>query len=148
MKEPVDHIVRPRLPWRSPKEPAITECGYDASKVKHLTREQYFVRVREMGGQRAALFTCMTCAQTAGRWQAWDQDPRNAVEREIVWESAHWHKDRGTRLRDELEAIAVLIAAHPEEFARFVEDIVQRREWLKRKAEREGTPVPTPRRRL
>mgnify|MGYP001599520162 CR=1 FL=1 len=37
MKEPVDHVLRPRLPWRSPSDPAITECGYDASKVKTIT---------------------------------------------------------------------------------------------------------------
>ena len=32
MKEPVDHILRPKLPWRT-GEGAITECGYDAAKV-------------------------------------------------------------------------------------------------------------------
>jgi hypothetical protein len=31
MKEPVDHILRPALPWRG-DEGAITECGYDANK--------------------------------------------------------------------------------------------------------------------
>ncbi len=38
VKEPVDHILRPRLPWRDGSEGAITECGYDATKVKTLTR--------------------------------------------------------------------------------------------------------------
>ena len=48
MKEPVDHILRPLLPWRS-SEGAITECGYDASKVKALTRPQYFERLKDLG---------------------------------------------------------------------------------------------------
>lgn len=53
MKEPVDHIIRPRLPWRSPDAPAVTECGYDALKVKSLTREEFFQRV----GHRLQILT-------------------------------------------------------------------------------------------
>ena len=62
MKEPVDHILRPRLPWRSPDAPAITECGYNAVKVKTITRDGFLAREKDWGRQRAALFTCMTCA--------------------------------------------------------------------------------------
>ena len=43
MKDPVDHILRSRLPWRG-DEAAITECGYDASRVKTLTREEYSLK--------------------------------------------------------------------------------------------------------
>jgi hypothetical protein len=140
MKEPVDHILRPSLPWRS--EAAITECGYDASKVKTLTRPQYFQRLKDLGQQRSAMFTCMTCADTARRWGTWDDDPRLALEREIKWErgSHHWRSrnDRGTRLKDELLAIAALIEAHHDEFLTLVTTNEQRRAWLEKKAARTG----------
>jgi len=140
MKEPVDHILRPLLPWRS-ADAAITECGYNTSKVKTMTREEYFQRVRDMGQQRAALFTCMTCADTARRWGTWDDDPGRALDREISWECGgpYWHNrnDRGFRLRDELLAIAALIESHREEFDALVSAGGQKREWLQKKAERE-----------
>lgn len=146
MKEPVDHIVRPRLPWRSPNDPAITECGYDASKVKTLTREEYFSRVKDLGKQRCAMLTCMTCADTASRWGTWDDDPRLAVDREITWErGAHYWRvrdDRGRRLKDELVAISALIEAHREEFEGLVSANEQRREWLEKKAELKERPKP------
>ena len=55
MKEPVDHILRPQLPWRS--GPGITECGYDASQVKTLTREQFKARLAEMASATPAAWT-------------------------------------------------------------------------------------------
>ena len=140
MKEPVDHILRPQLPWRH-GDGAITECGYDAAQVKTLSREEYFERLREMGQQRAALFTCMTCADTAKRWGTWDDDPSRALDREITWEcgGSYWRNrdDRGFRLRDELIAIAALIGAHRDEFDALVSASAQKREWLHKKAERE-----------
>jgi hypothetical protein len=134
VKDPVDHILRPALPWRS--EPAITECGYDASKVKTITRAEFAQRVKDYGMQRAAMLTCMTCSQTSSRYATWEEDPREAIEREAAWESK-WRRDRGNQLRDELLAIAVLIAAHPEEFKQAVAGIESRREWLERKAKSE-----------
>lgn len=135
MKEPVDHILRPTLPWRP--SPAISECGYDASKVKSLTREQFFQRLKELGQQRTALLTCMTCSDTARRWGTWDDDPRLALHREIDWERggyySHARTDRGQRLKDELLAIASLIEAHPEEFVALIEHIEERRAWNERK---------------
>lgn len=137
MKEPVDHILRPRLPWRS-DEGAITECGYDASKVKTITRGEYEQRRKNLGQQRCAMVTCMTCANTAQRWGDWNDDPRLALEREITWEKPGYYsrsESRGQRLKDELLAIASLIEAHPEEFAANVEAIQRRREWNDKKAE-------------
>ena len=114
MKEPVDHILRPRLPWRS-DEGAIAECGYDASKVKTLTRDEFFQREKELGKQRTAMLTCMTCADTARRWCTWDEDPRLALHRAIEWErgSYYWRsrEDRGSQLKVELFAIAALMAS-------------------------------------
>lgn len=142
MKEPVDHIIRPLLPWRSQQEPQMTECGYDASKVKSMTREAYFARLKEYGRQRTGLVTCMTCMSTAANWPTWQEDPRLAVSREVTWEAVHysggqvrqWSAERGHRLLDELLAIETLIAAHPDEFQQLLSDIDARREWLKKKA--------------
>ncbi len=134
MKQPVDHILRPHLPWRD--GPGMTECGLDASKAPTLTREQYAVRRKEMGDQRSALFTCMTCRDTCQRHGTWEDDPRQALAREIAWESP-WRTRRGEcgePLKDELLAIAALIAAHPDEFAAHVAATEGRREWLAKKA--------------
>jgi len=135
LKEPVDHIVRPILPWRS-IEGAVTECGYDASKVKALTREEFFQRVKDLGQQRTAMLTCMTCSETARRWKTWEEDPCQAMAREIAWERGEWYRartDRGERLKDELTVIADLIAAHRAEFDAGVELREQRRGWLEKK---------------
>jgi len=135
MKEPVDHILRPSLPWRT--DGGITECGYDASKVKAVTRAEFFQRVKDLGQQRTAMLTCMTCADTARRWKTWEEDPRQALEREINWERGGAYRDRtdrGERLKDELIAIATLIETHSDEFTTVVTTREQRREWLGKKA--------------
>lgn len=135
MKEPVDHILRPSLPWRT--DAGITECGYDASKVKAVTRAEFFQRVKDLGQQRAAMLTCMTCSDTAKRWKTWEEDPRQAMAREIAWERGEWcgqRTDRGERLKDELIAIGTLIETHSDEFNATVTTREQRREWLGKKA--------------
>ena len=131
MKEPVDHILRPQLPWRT--DAGITECGLDASKASTLTREQFLQRLKDMGQQRTALLTCMTCSDTAKRWGTWGDDPRKALEREIAWETAWRRSDRGARLRDELFAIEALIDAHPDEFTALMLAAEKRREWIEMK---------------
>lgn len=138
MKEPVDHILRPRLPWRAPDEPAITECGYDASKVKTLTRDEFLAREKDMGRQRTALLTCMTCSDAARRWPTWETDPRKALEREIAWESGWRARDNGNRLLYELEAIAELVRSHYHEFRATLE----RHAWVRQKEARaKASPV-------
>lgn len=136
MKEPVDHILRPQLPWRA--DSGVTECGYDATKVKTLTRPEFFQRLKDFGRQRTMLLTCMTCAETAARWGTWEDDPRKALEREITWECGWRRNDRGNRLKDELLAIAALIDANPGKFAELVSANEQRRCWLEKKAAREA----------
>ncbi|HET8636927.1 MAG TPA: hypothetical protein VFL96_08755 [Acidobacteriaceae bacterium] len=142
MKEPVDHIERPRLPWRD--SGTVTECGYDASMVRTLTREEFFQRQKDLGKQRTAMLTCMTCSQTAERWGSWEDDPRMALQREIEWERrGRWARDnRGERLKDELLAVAALIDARREEFDAHVSAIEQRREWLKKKEALNRRPKP------
>lgn len=130
MKDPVDHILRPRLPWRNDTG-AVTECGLNADKVGTMTRDEFFQRVKDYGQQRTAMLTCMTCSTTAQRWGSWDDDPRPALQREIEWERLRGH---GTRLRDELQAIEALIKAHYDEFSDAVSKIAQQRDWNERKA--------------
>lgn len=132
MKEPVDHVLRPQLPWRS--GPGITECGYDATKVRTLTRAQFFDRLKEMGQQRTAILTCMTCSDTARRHGAWEDDPRGALQREINWETGWRRKDNGDALRDELLAIAALIENHRAEFDEHIALTAKRRAWNEKKA--------------
>jgi hypothetical protein len=132
VKEPVDHILRPTLPWRDATQ--ITECGFNAASVPTLTREEFFARMKDLGQRRTAMMTCMTCAQTAARWGTWDDDPRRALEREIQWETAWRRSDRGELLRDKLLAVASLIEAHRDEFDALLKASEQRREWLVRKA--------------
>lgn len=141
MKEPVDHILRPTLPWRSPDEGAMTECGYDATKVTTLTRAEYFQRLKDLGQRRSAMVTCLTCSDTCRRHGDWNDDPRLALQREILWERPGYYRraePHGQRLKDELLAIEVLIAAHPEEFSAAVAAVEARREWNDKKAEAEA----------
>jgi hypothetical protein len=143
VKEPVDHILRPQLPWRN--SGGITECGYDASKVKTLTRDEYLARLKDLGQQRSAMLTCMTCGDTARRWGTWEDDPRKALQREIEWETyGRWgsRDDRGVRLRDELLAIADLIEAHRDEFDAHIELSEQRRAWNQKKAQTRPAAAP------
>jgi hypothetical protein len=149
MKQPVDHILRARLPWRSQAEGAITECGYDASKVTSLTRPEYFARLKDFGQQRTAMLTCMTCADTVRRWATWDDDPRKAVGREVEWECGYYRRsDRGQRLKDELLVIAALIETHRSEFDAALAEVQGRREWLEKKTAMHNRPLPTLIRRL
>ena len=138
MKDPVDHILRPQLPWRD--HSGITECGYNAEKVPTLSRDEFFARIKELGRQRAAMITCMTCSDTAGRWGTWADDPRKAVEREIQWECGYGRTERGYRLRSELEAIENLIKNHQDEFNALLDNIEQRKAWIKMKDVRNKAP--------
>ena len=142
MKEPVDHILRPRLPWRDPAAKALTECGLDASAVSTLTRAEYDRRLKDYGQQRTAITTCMTCSNTAHRWRAWDDDPREAVGREVSWESPGYRRsaDRGRQLLDELIAMAELVERHRDEFDEIMAVNTRKREWAERKAALEARP--------
>jgi hypothetical protein len=144
VKEPVDHIIRPSLPWR--RDIGITECGYDASKVKAITRQEFFEREKDLGKQRCAMVTCMTCSDTTKRYGAWEDDPRTAIGREVTWERGeYWGRgrsDRGVLLKEELLAIEVLIAAHRDEFDSIIDANRQRREWLEKKAAMKQKPSP------
>lgn len=122
------HILRPSLPWREVSQ--LTECGHESSNA--IARSEFLAGLKENGPQRMAVLCCMTCFSTAHRHADWDTDPRSALLREIIWESAG--RDRGHALRDDLTAIAALIAAHRDEFDELVRNEIVRREWKARKA--------------
>lgn len=106
---PRDHVLRAALPWRTDKR--RTECGKDAEAVPTITRDQLVERTRKLGQQRASLFTCMTCWNTAARRPgAWAENPVAVMDRECD----PYPPD--PRLRDELLAVAALIDAHRDEF--------------------------------
>jgi hypothetical protein len=139
MKEPVDHILRPRLPWRA-HDDVITECGYDAAKVKTLAPEDFRARLNDLGRQRTAMLTCMTCINATQKWGVWADDPRQAMSREIEWEIP-WgreNKDHPQRLKDELLAIADLIEANRETFDAAVKARKDRQAWIDQKKEAEA----------
>lgn len=120
MKEAVVHVERPRLPWRV-EGPSITECGCSTDDVETITRAILAEREKEWGDYRTMMTTCVTCLRTARRWDDWGADPCSAIGREVEWETRFWATSkRGHRLRDELRAIALLIARHSEEFAGLV----------------------------
>lgn len=107
---PKEHVERPPLPWRAAR---ITECGLPTAGHPVITRDEFVVKVRRQGKQRAAFTTCMTCWDTAQRWPTWEQDPVRRICRETYGNGARGSYDR---FRAELYAIEVLVAAHREEF--------------------------------
>jgi hypothetical protein len=112
-KEPIEHVLRPHLPWRD--EADLTECGLDAARTVAIERPAFLAKLKQLGDRRTAMLTCMTCFETSRRWLDWDNDPRQALLREIQHEG-HGPHARGNQLRDELRALAVLASEHQEEF--------------------------------
>jgi hypothetical protein len=128
---PVDHIARPPLPWRA--EPDLTECGKPIAELngRVVTRAEIEKRIRDIGKQRAAFTTCMTCATTSGRYHndllaplareigtvqhAYPPRTTHFAGRTSVEEpDERWNRKK--RLLAELDAITALIAAHRAEF--------------------------------
>jgi hypothetical protein len=111
------HVRRPPLPWRDVE---LTECGHPLGGLPWITRDAFIAKVRREGEQRSQLTTCITCWGTAARHPAWEQDPVAAMMREtqrVRWARSFDGKQPGlVSFREELLAIAALIAAHPEEF--------------------------------
>lgn len=104
---PLEHIERAALPWRDER---LTECGLPTAGHPVLTRDQWIEKVRQLGKQRAAFTTCMTCWEAAQRNAAWSDDPVRAITRA----ASDWR--RKDLFADELRAIALLLDAHREEY--------------------------------
>jgi hypothetical protein len=144
MKEPVHHIVRAKLPWRD--EPDLTECGHLASEMALVwTRDEAVAQFKELGQQRMAMLTCMTCMDTANRWPRWDNSPVAVMQRECQREG--WHHRAYARiyppeaaekdiLERELRALAALVAAHQEEFREMVDGLAETGDLASKRAAR------------
>lgn len=108
---PLDHVRRPDLPWRAS---TTTECGRDSSEVKSISRDDLIARLRDWGSQRTSLHTCMTCWTTANNYQTFDQNPGQAMAREVRY------GESGPQITAELRALAALAVKYKDEFDEFV----------------------------
>jgi hypothetical protein len=113
---PMEHIARPSAPWRLPQD-ARTECGLPVAGHPVLSRDAWGAKVKELGKQRAAFTTCMSCWSTADRWQeaTFNQDPVQVVARETYGQKIISQEGREI-FRDELLALGALVEAHREEY--------------------------------
>lgn len=107
--EALDHVIRPRLPWRTDDR---TECGREPGTLPTITRDALAARFKTLGQQRTAFTVCMTCLSRARYSKPWAVAPEAVLEREIQRRK----QDDTERLRRELLAIELLITAHAEEF--------------------------------
>ena len=130
MKEPVDHIRRPPLPWR---EEVQTECGRNLADVaQHISIDDAVSRFKDQGKTRATMTICVTCIQTAQRWAyhgggpvetpgSWQADPTQLLVRYL--EGAQWDESRHKAMNAELHAIAAVVAAHRDEYDLFLSSL-------------------------
>lgn len=126
---PRDHVARPALPWRSAD---LTECGRPVGDVKSvITRDQLTDRLRKDGRARVAYSVCMTCWQTAERWKTFDQDPIEAIRREV-----YLPRDNDDQLRTELRGLAALAAKYRDELDAFVAGMGETVRFERRRKER------------
>jgi len=120
----LDHVQRGPLPWRGAE---LTECGLPVANHPVITRGSYLARIREWGQQRTRFTVCRTCATTAANCKPWEEDPVGVIRRES--ERCGWFPRDGDEGRDlfarELRALAALAAAHPEEFAGYVQGLAE-----------------------
>lgn len=129
--ETLNHVRRPDLPWRIS---TTTECGRPVGSVKsHISRDELLTRLQSFGSARTSLTTCMTCWQTASRWKTFDQDPVDALRREV-------YRTAGDEpLAAELRALAALAVAHQAEFEGFLADLSKTVSMMDRSRRRRGT---------
>lgn len=124
MSEPLTHVIRPTLPWRNDAT-AVTECGLRADSYPSVPRDEAAARWKKLGAQRASLWFCMTCVQTAGRWPTWDEDPAGCLGREV--ERARYRRrpddPDDDPFRRELVAIAQLVDLHRDDFDTLLTDL-------------------------
>lgn len=113
MKERVEHVERPLLPWRT--QSPRTECGLPVADHPVMSRSKFEVTLKQLGKQRMAMVTCMTCFRAAERWPTWEQDPPRALSRECEWGPTFRAKE-GTPIENELRALAELVERHRDEF--------------------------------
>lgn len=99
----------------------LTECGINPEGKKVLANEAFIARAKELGKQRTAMVSCMTCFNAVQRWYGSDGLTAQ-VGREIDRVGGKWYgrygadMPDGSLLENEFRAIQLLIEAHREEF--------------------------------
>lgn len=107
MKEDLDHVLRIPLPWRTEN---LTECGRDPQGLTTHTHDEFIQRCKELGKQRTAMVTCMTCLNTVQLWLWADGSLTALVGRELERAGNRWNgrSEGGSLIERELRA-AVMI---------------------------------------
>lgn len=137
--EPLDHIERGSLPWRSDR---LTECGRPTNDIggKLLSVEDVKVRINKLGKQRTAFTVCMTCLDRVRYNARWETDPVGVMHRETVrntWAGRGKTSNADTgRMANELRAIATLIVAHRDEFDQLCTGIADTPNLAERRAQK------------
>lgn len=119
-EEPISHIARGRLPWRSPDDD-VTECGKRVNEFKSvISAEAAQALWKKHGETRARFLLCVTCVDTANRYSTngaaltWETDPDGLLERYLS--RSIWRRTNEGRLSKELRALAAVALAHRDEF--------------------------------
>jgi hypothetical protein len=111
----IEHVTRrASMPWRH-ADTHLTECGKPVRDHQSITFDDFTRKVRVQGRLRASMSTCMTCWQTATRYQPWNVDPVDAIRREV-----HGMRGDSDAFRHELWALATLVEAHRAEFDDYI----------------------------
>lgn len=138
-QEPLAHVRRPDLPWRTSR---MTECGRPTADVKKfIDRAEALELIAKHGKQRAAFLLCMMCLTTCKQYPAWEDDPTRALQREFFGRA-------DPALDDELRALGALVAAHRDEFDDFMTgindtiDLAARRRQQRRQVHRRADGRP------
>lgn len=135
--EPLHHIERPGLPWRTDER--LTECRLDADAYPTWTREEARIQANKLGRTRFYMVTCVTCIHTYGRYQTWDTNPVSAMARECERHRFQYGTGPDPKVTVELRAIALLIEAHRGEFDELISGLGQVENLAdRRKARRHG----------
>lgn len=112
--QPISHIRRPNLPWRTSR---MGECGrLERDVAKMIDREEALALIKKYGQQRAAFLLCMTCITNCRQYASWEEDPAGALAREFFGA-------KDPQLGNELTALGLLVTAHREEFDEFLRGV-------------------------
>lgn len=148
---PIVHVLRVLPPWRE-VEHELTECGLSPSEHESISREEFYKRYRELGRERVAMLTCMTCLGAFERYGQirrdavvlkWEDDPVGSLAREA--EKARWSRSKKReRLEAELRAIVQLVTEHRDEFDAILARMAWRAEHEEQKATKPKKAPPVP----
>lgn len=123
MSEPLRHIARSPLPWRSVDD-NDTECGKAVAEFAVvISWGEASAMIADLGIQRAGLFICMTCLETTRRWGYREPSGQCTFEAEPAERLSRELGKRRKQLNHELWAVAALIQLYRDEFEGILDDI-------------------------